>query len=89
MTDQPAITVYTAGPGCQPCNLTRRHLDRRGLLYTEVPIGSDDNITEAALYLGLRSAPIVCVGIDECWDGYRPDRIDALASAVQIRPVPA
>lgn len=78
-----AVTVYTAGPSCMACTQTKRHLDRRGIPYTEVAIDSDDKIREAAIELGLSTAPIVCVSIDGdegcLWDGYRPDRIDELA----------
>lgn len=35
MPDTHIVRVYTA-PGCQPCNLTKRHLDRRGISYEEI-----------------------------------------------------
>jgi glutaredoxin-like protein NrdH len=66
------------------CTLTKRHLDRRGIDYTEVSISSDDNILEAIQYLGFNTAPVVCASTPDgelAWDGYRPDRIDALAEA--------
>ena len=78
------VTVYTSGPACQACRLTKRRLDQAGITFTEIPIDSDPNIVEAAQYLGLRTAPIVCASTDDgelCWDGYRPDRIDALKGA--------
>lgn len=80
----PIVTVYTSGPGCQACTLTKKHLDRIGVQYTEIPISSDDEITEAALELGFSTAPVVCAsvgGVESSWDGYRPDRLDALAGA--------
>ncbi|OHU48128.1 glutaredoxin domain-containing protein [Mycobacteroides chelonae] len=78
------VTVYTAGPSCQPCKATLRHLDRLGIDYTTVPIDSDDAIREAAIELGMKTAPIVCVATpdgEDHWDGYRPDKLDALAKA--------
>lgn len=75
------VTVYTSA-GCMPCRQTKRHLDKRGIGYTEVPIDSDEGIVAAATYLGFSTAPIVCVsidGVEQSWDGYRPDRIDAIA----------
>lgn len=77
------VTVYTAGPSCQPCRMTLRHLDRLGIAYTTIPIDSDDAIREAAIELGLRTAPIVCVATpagEDHWDGYRPDKLDALTA---------
>jgi glutaredoxin-like protein NrdH len=75
------VTVYTAGPACAACTMTKRHLSRRAIPFTEVPI--DDAILVVAAELGLRTAPIVCAefgGGRRTWDGYRPDRIDALAA---------
>lgn len=76
------VTVYTSGPSCMSCTQTKRHLDKRGIAYTEVPIDSDDAIANAAIELGMTTAPIVCVSIngdEQYWDGYRPDRIDEIA----------
>lgn len=73
------VTVYTTGPGCQACRMTKKRLDQNGITYTEVPIHDDDR--EAIDYLGFRTAPVVCASTptgETSWDGYRPDRIDAL-----------
>lgn len=78
------VTVYTAGPSCSACILTKRHLERRSISYTEEPL-NDEN-TAAATELGFTTAPIVCVsidGIEQSWDGYRPDRIDALVGGAR------
>lgn len=78
-----AVTVYTSGPSCMACTLTKRHLDRRGIPYAEVAIDSDDNILAAILELGYTTAPVVCASTsqgEQSWDGYRPDRIDALST---------
>lgn len=76
------VTVYTTGPSCGACTMTKRHLDRRGIAYTEQPL-DDDNLA-AAVDLGFTTAPVVCVnvdGVEDSWQGYRPDRIDALGRA--------
>lgn len=81
MTKQ-TVTVYTSGPSCHACRLTKRHLDKRGIEYAELPF--DDADREASAYLDMRTAPVVCVtkeGVNTWWDGYRPDRIDALGGA--------
>lgn len=80
----PTVTVYTAGPACQACTMTKRHLDRINVPYTEIPIDSDDAIPAAAFELGFAQAPIVCAsvdGVEQAWDGYRPDRLNALRGA--------
>lgn len=90
----PVVTVYTSA-ACPACAMTKRHLDKRGIAFTEVALDADDATLAAAAELGLRQAPIVCVSTrpltrrtaegqppgEQCWDGYRPDRIDALAGA--------
>lgn len=76
------VTVYTPGTGCMACRQTKRHLTKRGIEFTELPI--DDAVTASAVELGLTQAPIVCASTaagETFWDGYRPDRIDALAKA--------
>ncbi|MDN4521389.1 glutaredoxin domain-containing protein [Mycolicibacterium austroafricanum] len=76
------VTVYTNGPSCMACTQTKRHLDRRGIAYTELPL--DEGNTAAAIELGFTTAPVVCVsidGVESSWAGYRPDRIDAIARA--------
>lgn len=82
---KPTVSVYTAGPGCMACVQTKRHLDKLGIAYTELPIDDDDN-RAAALELGFRTAPVVVAQHSgewewQAWDGYRPDRIDALANS--------
>jgi glutaredoxin-like protein NrdH len=75
------VTVYTAGPSCMACRQTKRHLEKRHIPYTEIPISSDDNILDAIHYLGFGRAPVVLVATgngEQSWDGYRPDRIDAI-----------
>lgn len=82
-----AVTVYTSGSSCQACTMTKRHLNRRGIPFEEVQIASDDSVLEAITFLGFRTAPIVCAATEageQAWDGYRPDRIDALAASKHL-----
>lgn len=75
------VTVYTAGPSCMACTQTKRHLNRRGIPYTEIPIDADETTLPAILECGFTTAPVVCASVDgkeTSWSGYRPDRIDAL-----------
>lgn len=79
------VTVYTSGPSCHLCTMTKRHLDRRGIEYTEIALDSEEGIREACLEMDLRTAPVVCVsvdGVEQWWDGFRPTRIDALLRIV-------
>lgn len=74
------VTLYSANPDCQGCKLTRRQLIDRGIKFSEA--APTDAVIAAARAQGLElTAPIVQAG-DQLWTGYRPDRIDALATAI-------
>ena len=56
------VTVYTTGSNCMACRQTKRHLDRRGIAYTETPLSPDD--LDAVLALGCTTAPVVCASVN-------------------------
>lgn len=73
------ITVYSK-PDCQPCKLTKRRLERRGLAYTELDAREHvDSLTS----LGFRASPVVLVvddtGETQSWSGFCPNLIDEVA----------
>jgi glutaredoxin-like protein NrdH len=70
------ITVYSK-PACPQCTATKKHLEKRGLEYSE---GDMNQIHMSARARGITAAPVVVVDGDEMWGGYRPDRIDALVA---------
>ena len=78
-----SITVYTTGPQCMQCTMTKKALDKAGIPYVEVNIRDNDAardyVTEE---LGYSQAP-VCVVEDETgedhWSGFRPDAIKRIA----------
>jgi glutaredoxin-like protein NrdH len=79
------VNVYTNGPNCMACTQTKRHLTRRGIPFTEIPIHEDGCTLAAITELGFTAAPVVCVATpqgEQSWCGYRPDRIDALLTAL-------
>lgn len=68
------IDVYSA-PNCQPCRMTCRALDRRGIAYRVL------DAAEHAEYLrglGHQSAPVVVAPDGRHWAGFRPDLIAQL-----------
>jgi hypothetical protein len=58
--------------------LTKRHLDKRGVLFDELPI--DDAVMLRASAAGIGSEPIVEALGHPPFGGYRPDRLDKLVS---------
>lgn len=81
MTDV-KVTVYSTGPSCGQCFMTKKQLEAKGIPYIEVDVTQDENkgaheyITED---LGYSQAPVVVVDEHDHWSGFRPDHIDRLA----------
>lgn len=82
MTDI-TVNVYTKSP-CVQCNATKRRLTANGTPFSEIPLDGAD--LDAAIELGFCTAPVVFAaapdGTEHSWDGYRPDRIDALKGMI-------
>lgn len=84
------VTVYTAGPGCVQCRLTRQCLTRAGIAFTEIDLTDEvngphrDYVTEE---LGYSQAPVVMVDDEpeHHWSGFQPALIARLAEQV-VRP---
>ncbi len=73
-----AITVYTK-PSCVQCNATYRALDSKGIEYEIHDLSEDPVALEQVKALGYLQAPVVVTDEDH-WSGFRPDKIDELAS---------
>jgi len=73
-----AITVYTK-PSCVQCNATYRALDSKGIEYEVLDVSEDAAALEHVKSLGYLQAPVVVTDEDH-WSGFRPDKIDELAS---------
>jgi glutaredoxin-like protein NrdH len=77
------VTVYTK-PACVQCNATYKALDKQGIAFEKVDISLDSEARDYVMALGYLQAPVVVVGKDNHWSGFRPDRIKALAGAVAV-----
>lgn len=77
------VTVLSK-PACVQCNATYKGLDARGISYNIVDMSEDFSALEKAKELGHLRAPVVLVNDGEDhWSGYRPDKLDQLASALK------
>ena len=72
------ITVYTK-PSCVQCNATYRALDAKGIEYEILDVSQNEAALEQVKALGYMQAPVVITDEDH-WSGFRPDKIDELAS---------
>ena len=71
------VTVYSK-PGCGPCGMTYRELDKKGIEYTVVDVTADAAGLERIKGLGYLQAPVVLVDEERHWSGFRPDKIAGL-----------
>jgi glutaredoxin-like protein NrdH len=72
------VTVYTK-PSCVQCNATYRALDSKGIVYEVLDLSVDENALAQVKELGYLQAPVVITD-EGHWSGFRPDKIDELAS---------
>jgi glutaredoxin-like protein NrdH len=75
------ITVYTTGPACMQCRLTKTALTTAGLGFEEIDVRQS---AEALDYiqdeLGYTQAPVVVVDDQDHWSGFQPDEIRRVAT---------
>ena len=76
-----ALTVYTTGPQCGKCRMTKMMLDSKGVPYVEANITENPDAREYVTEeLGYTVAPVVVVDDDDHWCDLRPDHIERVAA---------
>lgn len=73
-----SITVYSK-PSCVQCTATYRVLASKGIEFEILDLSADETALQEVKALGYLQAPVVVTDNDH-WSGFRPDKIDALAS---------
>ena len=75
------VRLYTQ-PGCMPCMVTKRSLDKAGIEYETVNVREDPAALEELRRRDFASTPAIIAtvgGREYAWSGHRPDDIAALA----------
>ncbi len=84
------VIVYSTGPSCTQCTMTKRALDAKGVAYVEVDLREDEAaMTYVQDEVGYTSAPVVVVEDgtgDDHWTGFRPDQVDRVAALAAGAP---
>lgn len=78
-----AVTVYTTGPECHKCNLTKSQLAKGGVEFTEVRVDLDKVTADAVKARGYLTSPVVHVAGDGdglWWEDFRIDKVRWLIS---------
>ena len=76
-----AAVIVFSKPNCVQCTATYRALDKHGIAYKVVDLTQDPAALEELKSLGHQQAPVVKAG-KEHWGGFRPDKIKAIAPAL-------
>lgn len=73
-----SVTVYSR-ENCVQCKATYRALEKKGVKYRVVDVGTDLDAAEKVRKMGYMQAPVVETPLGH-WSGFRPDRIEELAA---------
>jgi glutaredoxin-like protein NrdH len=76
------ITLWTK-PKCAQCEMTKKQLDKRGIIYQEKRLDRSPKAVDRFLELGLLAAPIVETD-NKRWSGFRLDKIDSLEYHLKV-----
>jgi glutaredoxin-like protein NrdH len=76
------ITLWTK-PKCAQCEMTKKQLDKRGIIYQEKRLDRSPKAVDRFLELGLLAAPIVETD-KKRWSGFRLDKIDSLEYHLKV-----
>lgn len=77
------LTVYTTGPACGKCAMTKNMLRGKGIPFVEVDLRENDAAREYVVEeLGYSTAPVVVVDDHDHWSDLRPDEIERVAAAI-------
>lgn len=74
------VTLFTQ-PGCGPCIVTKRHLERLRVEHAVVNIRNDEAAAALILARGFTGTPVVIASTphgERSWQGYKTDQIEAL-----------
>ena len=84
--DEPELTVYTT-PDCPGCTMTKRQLDKAGVVYKAVDLSGRPDLIKQFQAEGLRQAPIIEMD-GQRTAGFDPTRIKAIVAAATPQQAP-
>ena len=72
------MIVYTTN-NCIACKMTKLHLKKLGIAYTERNVTESERIMEQAKATGYTSMPIVVLNGEVIASGFQPDKLNELS----------
>lgn len=85
--EAPELTVYTT-PNCPGCEMTKRQLDKAGVVYEAVDLSGRPDLVEQFRAEGLRQAPVIETSDGQRTAGFDPSRIKAMVAAATPQQIP-
>ena len=85
--EEPELTVYTT-PNCPGCEMTKRQLDKAGVVYEAVDLSGRSDLVEQFRAEGLRQAPVIETSDGQRTAGFDPSRIKAIVAAATPQQIP-
>lgn len=85
--EEPELTVYTT-PNCPGCEMTKRQLDKAGVVYEAVDLSGRPDLVEQFRAEGLRQAPVIETSDGQRTAGFDPSRIKAIVAAATPQQIP-
>lgn len=76
------VTIHHIGPSCVQCEMTKKLMDRHGIIYDLVDLRDRPELVEEFKAKNLMTAPIV-VTDTRSWAGFKPEKIISLASYIR------
>lgn len=76
------IIIYSK-PDCVQCTATYRAMDKHGITYEVIDLTQDEQALNQVLAMGHQQVPVIVAG-EDCWSGFRPDKISALRQELGV-----
>jgi glutaredoxin-like protein NrdH len=76
--EQMTVVVYSTQK-CGQCKMTYKDLERHNVNYEVIDVSGDEDMMSKLRDMGFKQFPVVMAG-EESWNGFRPDKIRALAA---------
>lgn len=75
---QMSVVVYSTQK-CGQCKMTYKDLERHNVNFEVIDVSGDEDMMNKLRDMGFKQFPVVMAG-EESWNGFRPDKIKALAA---------
>lgn len=76
--EQMSVVVYSTQK-CGQCKMTYKDLERHNVNFEVIDVSGDEDMMNKLRDMGFKQFPVVMAG-EESWNGFRPDKIKALAA---------